>query len=131
MNRYLSILIVVILAIGVFGLSCNGNANSNTSSSLSQVSTTPINAFWPQGTYTAQEYGSSQTATFTGNNSLELSNSTGDLYFWGVIYLNDTDKSVPVGMIQLRNAATGAITNEPFSYSGAGVVTLNGVSYSK
>jgi hypothetical protein len=121
----------MILAIGIFGLSCSDSIHSSTSSSLSHVSTTPINAFWPQGTYTAWEYGSSQTATFTGNNSLELSDSTGNSYFWGVIYLNDTDKSVPVGMIQLRNASTGAITNEPFSYSGAGVVTLNGVSYTK
>ena len=131
MNRYLSILITVILVIGVFELSCSGSNSNTNKNNLPQVSTTPVNAFWPQGTYTAWEYGSSQTATFTGNNSLELSDSTGNSYFWGVIYLNDTDKSVPVGMIQLRNASTGAITNEPFSYSGAGVVTLNGVSYTK
>ena len=131
MNRYLSILLVVILAIGIFGLSCSVNSNSSTSSSLSQVSTTLVNAFWPQGTYTEWGYSGSQTATFTGDDSLELSDSTGNSYFRGVIYLNDIDKSVPVGMIQLRNAATGEITNEPFSYSGAGMVTLNGVSYTK
>ena len=37
MNRYLSILIIVILTIGVFGLSCSVNSNSSTSSSLSQA----------------------------------------------------------------------------------------------
>jgi len=116
----------VILVIGVFELSCSGSNSNTNKNNLPQVSTTPVNAFWPQGTYTAWEYGSSQTATFTGNNSLELRDSTGISNFWGVIYLNGT-----IGMIQLRNAATGAITNEPFSYSGAGVVTLNGVSYTK
>jgi hypothetical protein len=37
MNRYLSILIVVILATGLFGLSCSGSSDSSTSSSLSQA----------------------------------------------------------------------------------------------
>ena len=37
MNRYFGILIVVILAVGIFGLSCSGSSNSSTSSSLSQA----------------------------------------------------------------------------------------------
>ena len=37
MNRYFGILIVVILAVGIFGLSCSGSSNSSTSSSLSQT----------------------------------------------------------------------------------------------
>lgn len=36
-NCYLSILVVVILAIGVFGLSCSSSINSSTSGSLSQA----------------------------------------------------------------------------------------------
>jgi len=36
-NRFLSVLIVVILAIGIFGLSCSSSVNNSTSSSLSQA----------------------------------------------------------------------------------------------
>jgi hypothetical protein len=42
MNRYFSILLVVILAIGIFGLSCSSNVNSSTSSSLSQATSDPV-----------------------------------------------------------------------------------------
>ena len=129
MNRCLSVLIVVILAIGVFGLSCSSNVNSSISSSSPQSTT--AQGIWPQGTYIATEviWGKivKATATFSGTTSLKLYDPVHGETLYSCRLFVDAMGTVHVNTIQLTNVATGEISIESLIYNpNAGTVVLDG-----
>ena len=141
MNRYLSILITVIIVIGVFGLSCSGSINGTSSQSTNQTSAnvsspslaraTTAQGIWPQGTYTATEviWGKvvKATATFSGNASLKLYDPVHGETLYSCRLFVDAMGTVHVNTIQLTNVATGEISIESLIYNpSAGTVVLDG-----
>ena len=139
MNRHLSILLVVILAIGIFGFSCSSNINSTSSQSTNQTSAsassdnltqaTTAHGIWPQGTYTATEviWGDvvKATATFSGNASLKLYDPVDGETLYSCYWVADYTGAIHT--VRLTNVATGQISVESLIYNpSAGTVVLDG-----
>ena len=127
MNHYLSQLVVVVLAIGILGLSCSSSTNSGTSSNLPQSTT--AKGIWPQGTYTATEviWGKvvKATATFSGNASLKLYDPVNGETLYSCYWVADYTGAIHT--VRLTNVATGAISVESLIYNpSAGTVVLDG-----
>ena len=138
-NRYLSILIVVILVIGVLGLSCSGSINGTSSKSTNQTSAnvsstslaraTTAQGIWPQGTYTATEviWGKvvKATATFSGDASLKLYDPVHGETLYSCYWVADYTGAIHT--IRLTNVATGEVSVESLIYNlSAGTVVLDG-----
>lgn len=127
MNHYFGILIVMILTIGVFGLSCSVNSNSSASSNLRQSTT--AKGIWSQGTYTATEviWGKvvKATATFSGNASLKLYDPVNGETLYSCYWVADYTGAIHT--VRLTNVATGVISVESLIYNpSAGTVVLDG-----